>query len=179
MGAVTIKDEIFIVGLSRSELVHRIMIFQAYDTEKDSWISLPAPNIWRREISIVVFHEKLFIIPGRENVEPQPKKVEAYDPLQNIWISLPDLPFLYFSPKAVVLDDKIIVYENGKEDDRKADPPVYWDEGAQLWQIIDKSSPWYNTERYSVFVLDDYQLVKDITAKNRRPGDKWERIFPV
>ncbi|GBN04860.1 Kelch-like protein 17, partial [Araneus ventricosus] len=44
-GAVTIKDEIFIVGLSRSELVHRIMIFQAYDTEKDSWISLPAPNI--------------------------------------------------------------------------------------------------------------------------------------
>ncbi|GBM21083.1 hypothetical protein AVEN_200770-1 [Araneus ventricosus] len=179
-GVVTLKDQIFLVGLSKLEPVPT-MICQAYDPEKDSWILLPAPNIFREEFSILVFHEKVFVIPGQKDEEEQPKKVEVYDPLQNTWILLPDLPFLYFLPRAVVMGDKIIVYENNKEDSRyqKVDPPVYWDEGVQLWQIIDESSPWYHIERYSFLFLDDCLLVKDITTKSRCPGNKWERIFPA
>ncbi|GBN17424.1 hypothetical protein AVEN_188559-1 [Araneus ventricosus] len=120
--------------------------------------------------------------------EEHPKIVEAYDPLQNAWTSLPGLPFEYEYPKVVIADDKIIVCENNEAERRKFQgfepplewkPPVYWDEGADLWRIIDESSPWYHIESYSFLVVDDNRLARDVTTQNRRPGNAWERILPV
>ncbi|GBO13640.1 hypothetical protein AVEN_112914-1, partial [Araneus ventricosus] len=87
--------------------------FQAFDTERTPGFLFPCSQIYG-VISIVVFHEKPFIIPTKEDVEPQPKKVEAYDPHSRTFGYITEPTFLYFSPKAVVLDDKIIVYENGR-----------------------------------------------------------------
>ncbi|GBN19875.1 hypothetical protein AVEN_73524-1 [Araneus ventricosus] len=102
------------------------MICQVYNPEKNTWISLPVPNIFRAEFSVVSNHEQVFVVPKYwEDVHPE--KVEVYDPNQNTWMSLPDLPFQYRSPKAVVLEDKIIVYENNEEQSRRyqdVDPPV-------------------------------------------------------
>ncbi|GBN10938.1 hypothetical protein AVEN_147274-1 [Araneus ventricosus] len=121
------------------------------------------------------------LIPA-DHYEHHPKKIEVYDPNQNTWISLPDLPFQYQFTGAVVVDDKILVYEDNEESRRrfqKVDPPVYWDDGAQIWGIVDESSPWFHIERYSVLRLDEYSIVKDLTAKNKCPENEWERIFLV
>ncbi|GBO45430.1 Kelch-like protein 20 [Araneus ventricosus] len=185
-GAVALKDQIFIVGVSNFNQ----MMCRAYDPEKDSWIQLLAPNIFRRHFYVEAFHEQVFVIPGPMvvRVEEHPKIVEVYDPLQNTWRSLPDLPFEYEYSKVVIADDKIIVCEDNGDERRRLmgfepplewKPPVYWDEGADLWRIIDESSPWYHIERYSFLVMDDSRLVKDVTAQNRRPENAWERILPV
>ncbi|GBO45551.1 Kelch-like protein 3 [Araneus ventricosus] len=176
-GAVTVKDQIYIVGKAEVALDEfRPLMYQAYDPEKDTWKSLPAPNIYRENFSLVAFHEKVFAIGGN-NREVYLENVELYDPLKNTWMSLPDIPFVYISPKAVVVDNKLIVHENNEEDKRYQDvsPPVYWDEDAKVWITIKKSSPWYFIDRYAFLALDDGQLVKDITA--RRSGEKWKRIF--
>ncbi|GBL89851.1 hypothetical protein AVEN_179620-1 [Araneus ventricosus] len=157
------------------------MMCRAYDPEENIWILLPPPNIFRREFSIVAFHEQLFVIAGVNNDGESLKNVEVYNPLQNTWMSFPDLPILYYLTRAVILDDKIIVHENYNEGTRylKVSSPVYWDEGAQIWKIIEESSPWYHVKRYSFLVFDNCRLVKDITAKNRRRWNKWERILPA
>ncbi|GBO02510.1 Kelch-like protein 17 [Araneus ventricosus] len=179
-GVVTLKDQIYIVGVSKFEPVP-IMMCRAYDPEEDTWTLIPPPSIFRREFSIVVFHERLFLIAGVNNDGEHLKDVEVYNPLQNTWMSFPDLPILYCLTRAVVVDDKIIVHENYDEGTRYLEvaSPVYWDEGAHLWKIIDESSPWYHTEGYSFLALDNYRLVKDITAKNRLRRNEWKRILPV
>ncbi|GBN81166.1 hypothetical protein AVEN_204305-1 [Araneus ventricosus] len=132
-GAVTLNNQIFIVG------VHE-----------------------RNEFSVVGNHEQVFVVP-KYSEDAHPETVEVYDPNQNTWMSLPDLPFQYRSPKAVVLNDKIIVYENNEEQSQKyqdVDPPVYWVKSARLWRIIDESSPWYHIEQYTFLALDNCRLVK-------------------
>ncbi|GBO30648.1 hypothetical protein AVEN_41219-1 [Araneus ventricosus] len=179
MGGVALKDQIFVVGCSDED--DEVMMCQAYNPEKNTWISLPAPNINREDYLLLTYHEQVLLIPAN-HFEAHPKIIEVYNPNQNTWISLPELPFQYLHPKAVIVDDKILVYENNEEEGRRyqeVDPPVYWDESAEIWKIIDKSSPWFHIERYSVLLLDDSRVVKDITAKGRRPGIKWERIFTV
>ncbi|GBN51665.1 Kelch-like protein 17 [Araneus ventricosus] len=178
-GAVTSKDLIYVVGMAEVEPTP-ILMFQAYDPVKDTWTLLPPPNVYRRGFSVVAAHEQVFVIAG-VNDGQYLKCVEAYDPLKKSWMSLPDLPFQYFYHKSVIVDDKIIVYENNNEEMRyyKASPPVYWDHDAQLWGVMDESSPLYCVDRCTFFTLDDWRLLKDITAKNRRPENKWERILTV
>ncbi|GBM45725.1 Kelch-like protein 25 [Araneus ventricosus] len=175
-GAVPLKDQIFTVGCVEED---EVMICQAYDPDKNTWISHPAPNIFRYDFFVTAYHEQVFVIPNYR--DPHRKTVEVYDPHQNTWISLPDLPFHYLYPEAVVVDDKMVVYETNEYNRRyqKVDPPVYWDESAHIWRIIDKSSPWFHIERYSFLILDDCRVVKDLTAENRRRGNEWERIHPV
>ncbi|GBN39292.1 Kelch-like protein 17 [Araneus ventricosus] len=180
-GVVTLKDQIFIVGTFDDDEDAEVMMCQTYDPEKNTWISLPAPNIYREHILLAVYHEQVFLIPA-DHYAHHPKKIEVYVPNQNTWISLPDLPFQYQFTGAVIVDDKILVYEDNEESRRrfqKVDPPVYWDDGAQIWRIVDESSPWFHIERYSVLRLDDYSIVKDLTAKNKCPENEWERIFLV
>ncbi|GBM65682.1 Kelch-like protein 17 [Araneus ventricosus] len=178
-GAVTLKGLIYILGMAELEPAP-ILICQAYDPEKDDWFLLPPPNIFRRGFSVVVFREQVFVVGG-ENDEHYLKSAEMYDPIMNTWMSLPDLPYQYFFPKAVIVDNKIIVYENNNDDTRyyEVNPPVYWDQDSWLWRSIDKSSPLYCIERYSFFLLDDHRFLEDITATNRSPGIKWERILPA
>ncbi|KAF8777538.1 Kelch-like protein 20 like protein [Argiope bruennichi] len=178
-GTVPLKGKIYIVGMGEFEPTP-ILMCQVYDPERNEWNLFPPPNICRQEFSTVAFHEQVFLIAGEKDGHYL-KTVEVYDPLQNTWMCLPDLPFSYFYPKAVTVDDKIIVYENINDDTRfyKVSPPVYWDENTRMWRIINESSPLFCIERYTFLVLDDCRLVKDLTAKNRRPGIKWDRIFPL
>ncbi|GBN62518.1 hypothetical protein AVEN_168195-1 [Araneus ventricosus] len=91
------------------------MMCRAYDPEMDSWISLPAPNIFCERFSTVAVHEQLFAISGGNNEGKDLKNIEVYDPLQNTWMSLHDLPFKYLLPGSVIVDDQIIVYEKKEE----------------------------------------------------------------
>ncbi|GBM75950.1 hypothetical protein AVEN_230484-1 [Araneus ventricosus] len=77
-----------------------------------------------------------------------------------------------------------IVYENNGEDiwlitSIPEVDPCHWDEGTLPWKIIDESSPWYHIERYTLLVLDDNLLLKDLTAENRLLGTEWNQILPV
>ncbi|GBN84095.1 Kelch-like protein 17 [Araneus ventricosus] len=178
-GAVTLQNQIYIIGMAEVEPTP-IMICQAFEHERDTWMFLPPPNIYRRGFAAVAFHERVYVIAGI-NAGQYMRNVEVYDPPKSTWMSLPDLPFQYFYPKAVIVEDKLIVYENYNEDTRfyEVARPVYWDEDCQLWRIIDESSPLHCIERCSFLVLDDSRLVQDITVENRLPGIKWERILPI
>ncbi|GBN42315.1 Kelch-like protein 17 [Araneus ventricosus] len=61
-GAVTFKDRIFIVGVSKIEPAH--MVCLAYDPANETWTMLPSPNIFREKFSVVACHEKVFVISG-------------------------------------------------------------------------------------------------------------------
>ncbi|GBM67923.1 hypothetical protein AVEN_185349-1 [Araneus ventricosus] len=61
---------------------HSVMMCRAYNPEKNSWVSLPAPDIFRKRFSIAACNEQLLAIAGVNNEEGDLKKVEAYDPLQ-------------------------------------------------------------------------------------------------
>ncbi|GBO27055.1 Kelch-like protein 17 [Araneus ventricosus] len=176
-GAVTVRDQIYVVGQAEVTFDEFTpLLYQAYDLEKNTWKSLPAPNIYRQGLSLVSFHEKVFAIGGNTR-EEYLSNVEVYDPLKNTWMGLPDLPFVYISPKAVVVDNKLIVHESNEENKQYQDvsPLVYWDEVAQLWKNIEKSTPWYFIDHYAFLALDDGRVLKDMTAK--RPGKKWKRIL--
>ncbi|GFS84913.1 kelch repeat and BTB domain-containing protein 7 [Nephila pilipes] len=176
-GAVGLNDQIYFFGQYDED---RAIVCQAYNPVSEFWTVVSPPKVFRRNFSAVTSCGVIYLIGG-ENGDLYLKSVEAYYPDQDSWQTLPDLPFQYFLPKAVVVNGRIIVYENNHEDTRFYDvpPPIYWDSSAQLWCIIDESSPLRCIERYTFCVLDECRLVKDITAKNRRPDTQWERILPV
>ncbi|GBM86680.1 hypothetical protein AVEN_71288-1 [Araneus ventricosus] len=178
MGAVRLNSQIFLVGVHNR---NNLMLCELYDPANNSWISLPAPHLHREEFILLEYHGKVLLIPTDPDKD-HPKRIEVFDPNQNTWISLPDLPFQYHYTGAVIVGDRILVYENIEARRRqhlKVGPPVYWEDREELWKLINESSPWFHIENFSYLLLDDHRIVKDIIAKNKGPGTEWQRSFLV
>ncbi|GIY25082.1 kelch-like protein diablo [Caerostris extrusa] len=148
-GSVVLNDLVYAVGLSELQQEEQHMMCQVYDPATDNWSLVAAPNVYRRSFSVVVYRDHIYAIAGENTEKIMSKRWKK----------------------------KLIVYDNNHEDTRfyEVPPPVCWDEESQLWRVIDESSPLHSIERYTFCVLDDCRLVKDLTAKNRRPGTQWER----
>ncbi|GBM49014.1 hypothetical protein AVEN_153535-1 [Araneus ventricosus] len=107
MGSTELHELIFTVGVDNRE---DVMMCEEYDAENNAWILLPAPSMYRESFVLASYHGQVFLIPNDQD-QDHPKTIEVYDPNQNTWSSLPDLPFRYLYAGAAIVDDKIIVYE--------------------------------------------------------------------
>ncbi|GBM49018.1 hypothetical protein AVEN_153538-1 [Araneus ventricosus] len=127
MGAVRVNNQILTVGGHNR---NGAMLCESVDPENTTWFSFPAPNIHREQFMLLTYHDQVLLIPTDQD-QDNLKRIEVFDPNQNTWISLPDLPFQYHYTGAAIVDDKILVYEDIEARRRrhlKVDPPVYWED---------------------------------------------------
>ncbi|XP_054719227.1 kelch-like protein 17 [Uloborus diversus] len=158
--AASVKGCIYAIGIWTDVEGERIMV-QAYYPEFNTWQQMSAPNTFRRNFTLAVFDEKLYLIGGEDETGFL-KTVEEYDPSSNSWRQHVDLPFAYFLPKAVLLKESLIVYDNHAEDRwyYHTNPPVQWDRSEACWKIVNVSSQLQNLHLYQFCCLEDVETIR-------------------
>ncbi|KAG8194967.1 hypothetical protein JTE90_021427 [Oedothorax gibbosus] len=156
------------------------MFAQVYDPSENSWTSISAPNVYRQQFASAVYQDHLYVIGGQnEHYYEYLKSVEAYDPHADTWICMPSLPFAYVMPKAVVLNQKLIVFENiyKSRSHGVCDPPVLWNPDLEIWEIMDPRSNLMDICFYQFSIINEKELLKELTRKNRSPNIHWTQSF--
>lgn len=91
MAAAVLSDRIYVMGGSQFEQ-NALDIVEAYDTQQDIWqTNFAALNVARTNASAVSFGGKLYIFGGRNHNQMIPE-VEMYDPANNQWSIISQLP---------------------------------------------------------------------------------------
>ncbi|GIY49244.1 kelch-like protein 25 [Caerostris darwini] len=174
--AVTvIGSRIYAIGEDRTTSDPSMQV-QVYDSLSASWSTVSSPKIFRQEFAVVVFGDRLHLIGGHSILECL-RSVEQYDPASDTWTSLPDLPFTYILPKAVILDNKVVVFEDLFKGKRYGTvyPPVHLDCQRESWVVMTPESPLTDVHLYQFCQMRDPQLLKELSARNRCPGTRWTR----
>ncbi|KFM59649.1 Kelch-like protein 10, partial [Stegodyphus mimosarum] len=105
--AVGAENVICAVGASRNPEDFQ-MIAQVYNPDKDTWALINGPNIYRENFALVSLRDKIYILGGSNNGKYL-RSVEEYDTEEDTWKLFVDLPFPYYSPKAIIYKDTILV----------------------------------------------------------------------
>ncbi|GFR33895.1 kelch-like protein 30 [Trichonephila clavata] len=164
---VAMNGHIYAIG----NISNPIMMVQVYDPFSDAWSFVSAPRNFRYDFTTIAFHGHLYIIGG-ETIDCVLRSTEVYDPVKDVWMPMPDLPFSYVIPKAIVLKDVLIVYEENLIN-RDRTPPVYWDPENRVWRVIQESSPLRKIHLFKSCTITDPKVVKDIVQQNRRQDNEW------
>ncbi|GFX59769.1 kelch-like protein 3 [Trichonephila clavipes] len=178
LSAVAIIDKlIYAIGEDKASSIPTMMV-QAYDSLSNNWSYVTSPKVYRQEFAIAVFEGHLYVIGGH-SVKECLRSVELYDPSSHIWKDMPDLPFTYVLPKAIVLDGKVIVYEDLFKGKRYGTvyPPVYLNADKSLWVIVAPDSPLVDIHLYQFCSIKGSETLKELVAKNRCSGTQWIRSF--
>lgn len=168
--SVGYRNSIYVVGYKITHAFYE-MIAQVYDSASETWSILPAVSINRSHFAIVTYREKIYVIGGTglaDNVYL--KDVEVFDPVTNEWKIEASIPYTYYSPSAIVLDDLLFVYDNHMEDReyRKTNPPVNWNTEKACWEKLEKSSKLYNLHLYKFLTLENLDCISIIVKENRQ-----------
>ncbi|KAG8178245.1 hypothetical protein JTE90_005614 [Oedothorax gibbosus] len=170
---VTMKNCIYAIG--DIFLQHnQSMMMQVFNPMSDEWHVVEAPKHLRHDFTAVVYKEKLYIIGG-EGQDWRLRTVEEYEPEEDTWRTLPDLPFGYILPKAIELGDLLVVYENNLENRQfgSTSSPVFFDVENENWNIIDESSPLFNVHLYQFCNISQTDIVKGLVRNNRLSDAEW------
>ncbi len=91
-------------------------VIETYDPIDDSWQQTGSMPGARQSAAIAVVNELIYIISGKiatyhesTKGEQITQRVDCYDPINNTWITVTDIPTGRVSAKAVVAKDKIYV----------------------------------------------------------------------
>ncbi|GBL76307.1 hypothetical protein AVEN_234553-1 [Araneus ventricosus] len=139
---ITMDSFIYAIGKNATTNLPSMME-QVYDSNTSKWSSINAPKVYRQEFVVATFGGQLYVIGGHSPFNCL-KSVEIYESTSDTWMDLPDLPFSYVLPKAVVLDGKVLVYEGLFKGERYYDtihPPVYFDEERQILVTVEPDTP--------------------------------------
>ncbi|GIY06627.1 kelch-like protein 21 [Caerostris darwini] len=175
--AVAMDGHIYAIGDVGGDYNPTMMV-QVYDPSCDTWSSVQAPKLVRHDFAAVAFRGHLYLIGG-EAWDHALKTTEEYDPVQDAWMSLPDLPAAYIIPKAIVLKDVLIVYEENMEyrSCNVTTPPVCWDVENRKWHVISESSPLYMVHLYQFCTITEPKVVERIVKRNRHQDNKWVKSY--
>ncbi|KAF8778238.1 Kelch-like protein 10 like protein [Argiope bruennichi] len=173
--AVALNGYIYAIGDVGGE-PNPIMMVQVYDPASDRWSSVSAPRLFRHEFTAIAFRGHLYLIGG-ETFDCVLRSTEEYDPVNDVWIPMPDLPVAYLIPRAVVLKDVLIVYEENLEHRSCGGntPPVYWDSENRTWHIIQESSPLRMIHMYKFCTITEPHIIKEIVKRNRHQSNRWSQ----
>ncbi|GBN21203.1 Kelch-like protein 10, partial [Araneus ventricosus] len=171
--AVAMNGYIYAIGHVKGES-NPIMMVQVYDSASDMWSSVSAPKLFRPEITAVAFRGHLYLIGG-DVFDSAPRSAEEYDPEKDVWIPMPDLPVAHLLPRAIVLKDVLIVYEENLVHRSCGGniPPVYWDSENRTWHIIHESSPLRMIHMYRICTITEPNIIKGIVKQNRLESKRW------
>lgn len=173
--AISLYGSIFVTG-SRSRFAMYQMIAQEYNLLTEVWTVLPDPSVTRFEFALVAYRGMIYAIGG-SNGSGMLKDVEVYDPVNSIWHTTTSLPHVYYFPRAVVINDDLIVYDNHLEDRTylKTNPPVKWNAGEERWDIIEESSPLCKIYMYYFYTFDDTEGLSAVLSENRDSATIFEK----
>lgn len=177
---VTMNGRIYVIGGLREEedLINFFKMVQVFNPESNSWYVVDAPNVIGDEFKAVVYRGRLYVIVDVELDEADKHIALEYSPEDDSWEFLPNLPFTYFIPKAIELEDRLIVFENRLQtrsalNNIKAHPPVFWDTYEKRWVAIEKSSSLFNVNFYQFCKISQPSIVKNVMRQNRLSGADW------
>ncbi|GBN67275.1 Kelch-like protein 20 [Araneus ventricosus] len=170
---VALNSYIYVIGYDRA-VTNPIMMVQVYDPASDRWSAVSTPRLYKPEIFAIAYREHLYLIVG-ENSRCVWKSMEEYDPVKDVWIPMPDLPVAYFTPRAIVLKDVLIVYEEKRTKITfgHTTPPVYWDSENRTWHIIQESSPLHMVHLFTFCNITEPNVVIVIVKRSRQQSKKW------
>ncbi|GBO25958.1 Kelch-like protein 10 [Araneus ventricosus] len=169
--AVALNGYIYAIGYDREETS---IIVQVYDPASDRWSAVSKPTLFKPVILAIAYREHLYVIGG-ESFSCVQRRVEEYDPVKDVWIPMPNLPFIYFTPRAIVLNDVFIIYEDNLSRKYLANKtsPVYWDSRNRTWHIIQESSPLHMIHMFKFCTITEANVVKDLVKRNRQQNKRW------
>ncbi|XP_035206039.1 kelch-like protein 12 [Stegodyphus dumicola] len=167
--AIGAENVIYAVGVIQNGRDFE-MIAQVYDPEQDTWSLINAPNIYRNNFALVSLRGKVYILGGTDNGEYL-RSVEEYDTEEDIWKPFADLPFPYYSPKATIFKDMVLVYDDVSQGNYSPYPPSYWDEKSQNWQL----SGLVSLSMYKFCAIKDEHAIKNLVRKNNDSGINWKK----
>ncbi|GBM72057.1 Kelch-like protein 3 [Araneus ventricosus] len=173
---VAVNGYIYAVGYDR-DVTNPNMIIQVYDPASDRWSSVSAPKLFKQEITAIAFRGHLYLI-GAETFGCVLRSMEKYDPQKDVWIKMPDLTVAYRTPRAIVLKDVLIVYEEDMiyricGESSSGPPPIYWDSENRTWHIIEESSPLRMIHLFMFCTITEPSVVKGIVKRNRQRSKRW------
>lgn len=173
--AISFNESIYVVG-NRRNLEAFVMIAQLYDPHTEIWHALPEPSVTRSQFALVAYDGELYVIGG-SNADRPLKNVEVFNPNDNRWHTTTSLPHSFYFPVAVVINDKLIVYDSHLEDRNymKTNPPVHWNSDRKCWDIIPESSPLCSLQVYNFFTVEDDEYMDLILKENKHPETVFER----
>lgn len=148
----------------------------AYDSVNHVWTDICATKQFRTNFALINFRERLYIFGGRIEERRATGRVEVYCPENNEWEFLSDLPFLYQQPHAVILNDKIIVYDEcpGAVPDSRL-PPCTWNEETETWDVEKLFSPYNKIHLYQFCCVDDRRTLKELSNENKNLKSIWSK----
>ncbi|XP_042901564.1 kelch-like protein 28 [Parasteatoda tepidariorum] len=150
-----------------------IMVAQVYDLDFEIWMPISPPRTFRKHFAIAATEGKIFLIGGTNDANLL-TSVEIYDTFLDSWSCLPDMPYSYSQPKAILLNGKMIVYENIDRRYKVINPPIYWSFRKRHWKVFRTSSPYAQVERYNFCSLSNSHTVRDVVRQSRTQEHEWE-----
>ncbi|KAL9227520.1 hypothetical protein vseg_003201 [Gypsophila vaccaria] len=122
-GAVSTGGKLFVLG-GRSEAVDALTgdfdgsfatdEVWSYDPILRKWSQRVPMSLPRAVFACSVLNGKIIVASGFRSYPKSTAKAEVYDPENNTWDSIPDLPYNYISPcSGVVIDSKMHVVHRG------------------------------------------------------------------
>nr|XP_015927548.2 kelch-like protein 23 [Parasteatoda tepidariorum] len=170
--AVTLNNMIYVIG---EGVDYEEMVCQFYDPNRDSWTLIPTPEFYRTNCAVVTFCGKLYLIGGQNRYFADLRKVEEYNPTENSWRLLPDLPYIYFDPEAIVIKNTILVYDQSALWGENH-TSVTWDSEMQSWRTASFISEELLTEmrRSQIIVAENQAMLKELIGKHKRKRSVWK-----
>jgi len=106
MATAVLNDKIYVMGGSQFEH-DALNVVQAYDTQQDTWqTNFAALNVARINASAVTFGGKFYVFGGRDHNQII-SEVERYDPANNQWTIVSQLPTPREGLATVVVDSLV------------------------------------------------------------------------
>lgn len=94
------------------------MMMQVFDPSTQQSSQLSPPTEYRYSFALLTYRIKIYLIGGTIRDEDG-SKMKTYNPETYTWEYLPDLPYAYDSINAIVINDRVIVYDDNDSKNMK------------------------------------------------------------
>lgn len=167
--AVAIDKKIYIIGCAHD---FETMVAEVYNTESQTVTTLPPPKVFRCDFTTVANQDKLCLIGGICN-DVILRNVEVFDTRKFRWDALPDLPYNFSQPRAVNINNEIIVYNHA--DSRSESMSVRWNETKECWEDLNENSPIRDIHLLHFCELENKDIITELWNENKFKSDEFRK----
>ena len=173
-GVVVLNEILYVAGY-QDEPDRLEMRVLAYDMLYDDWFDIKKPKQIRTSFGLINYREQLYIFGGRTEENNVTTSVEIYSIELKEWVEFPDLPFPYEIPHALILQDKLIVFDDcpvgGTSEYRFS--PCIWNDQLQSWIVETIFSPFFEIHRYVFCCIEDREILLELSKENKDSKTVW------
>lgn len=170
-GVSVINEILYVVGYMEHSNRFRMRVL-AYNIVSDVWSDVNTPKQFRSNFGTVAVSGKLCVFGGIAEDCKTLTSVEAYRVEKDEWELLPDLPFPYEKPHAIILNETPVIFDHCPGDGL---PPCTWNEDSQKWEVDNIFSKFSEIHRYEFCSINDQSVLWELTKENRDPETTWAK----